>query len=461
MHYIPTITIENLYDMTREVRTAMARIISDMIKADNIIEESEIKDMKRLMSEYSITHQEMSDARKIRFTDAVNTLKDMTLKDRKEFFDRLYSVALSDNICVPREALLLIALQYCLIDIERRSEDGKLLPKPYLISCPTGEASFNDQYMVYLESSYDEERNIELMQHFRLLVTITRLCGFNFIYIPKMVEEFRGMNEQYVKDVISYMAPNLEEDYIQQVYDRLCDMTTVDFFRNVLYERLQVRALHNTPPSLLINIGTSVVPYCTAGGSVQYYTEFLCVPISSSILTLVDDILGFYQSKVSIRQSITINDSKGQFKYFGFYKALFDFLVAPPPIAPDLIFLGQDMKTGRYQVAFKFDEGNEKKLCLTPREYETYYQVALRSYKGQTKGLSISCDKNIKPTIAHIKGKISDEIPDLTYSDQYKPERDGNVYILRLDKSKVFVRVLTHHCGCEYDEIPIVKYDKK
>lgn len=447
--------------MTREVRTAMARIISDMIKADNIIEESEIKDMKRLMSEYSITHQEMSDARKIRFTDAVNTLKDMTLKDRKEFFDRLYSVALSDNICVPREALLLIALQYCLIDIERRSEDGKLLPKPYLISCPTGEASFNDQYMVYLESSYDEERNIELMQHFRLLVTITRLCGFNFIYIPKMVEEFRGMNEQYVKDVISYMAPNLEEDYIQQVYDRLCDMTTVDFFRNVLYERLQVRALHNTPPSLLINIGTSVVPYCTAGGSVQYYTEFLCVPISSSILTLVDDILGFYQSKVSIRQSITINDSKGQFKYFGFYKALFDFLVAPPPIAPDLIFLGQDMKTGRYQVAFKFDEGNEKKLCLTPREYETYYQVALRSYKGQTKGLSISCDKNIKPTIAHIKGKISDEIPDLTYSDQYKPERDGNVYILRLDKSKVFVRVLTHHCGCEYDEIPIVKYDKK
>ena len=53
--------------MTKEQRTAMARIISDMIKADNIIEESEIKDMKKLMSEYAITHQEMSDARKIRY----------------------------------------------------------------------------------------------------------------------------------------------------------------------------------------------------------------------------------------------------------------------------------------------------------------------------------------------------------------------------------------------------------
>ncbi|MBO7130499.1 MAG: hypothetical protein J6W05_12095 [Prevotella sp.] len=447
--------------MTKEQRTAMARIISDMIKADNIIEESEIKDMKKLMSEYAITHQEMSDARKIRFTDAVNTLKELPIKERQAFFDHIYNIALSDNVCVPREALLLIALQYCLIDTDKKTGDGKPFPKPYLISCPTGEASFNDQYMVYLESMFDEERNAELMQHFRLLVTITRLCGFNFIYIPKMVEEFRGMNEQYVKDVISYMAPNLEESFIQQVYDRLCDLTTVDFFRNVLYERLQVKALHNTPPSLLINIGTSVVPYCSAGGSVQYYTEFLCIPISSSILTLVDDILGFYQSKVSIRQSITINDSKGQFKYFGFYKALFDFLVAPPPIAPDLVFLGQDMKTGRYQVAFKFDDGNEKKICLTPREYDAYFQVALRSYKGRTKGLPISCDKHIKPTIAHIKGKISDEIPDLTYSDQYKPEREGNVFILRLDRSKVFVRVHTHNCGCEYEEISIVKYDKK
>ena len=447
--------------MTREQRTAMARIISDMIKADNIIEESEIKDMKKLMSEYAITHQEMSDARKIRFTDAVNTLKELSMKERKAFFDHIYSIALSDNICVPREALLLMALQYCLIETDKKTDNVESLPKPYLVSCPTGEASFNDQYMVYLESGYDEERNAELKQHFRLLVTITRLCGFNFIYIPKMVEEFRGMNEQYVKDVISYMAPNLEESFIQQVYDRLCDLTTVDFFRNVLYERLQVKALHNTPPSLLINIGTSVVPYCSVGGSIQYYTEFLCIPISSSILTLVDDILGFYQSKVSIRQSITINDSKGQFKYFGFYKALFDFLVAPPPIAPDLIFLGQDMKTGRYQVAFKFDDGKKMTICLTPAEYDAYFQVALRTHRPKFKGLPINYGNFLKATISKLKRKISDEIPDLTYSDQYKPEKDGNVYILRLDKSKVFVRQRTQNCGCEYEEIPIVKYDKK
>ncbi len=124
-------TIYNV--MTKEQRTAMARIISDMIKADNIIEESEIKDMKKLMSEYVITHQEMSDARKIRFTDAVNTLKELPIKERKSFFDHIYSIALSDNICVPREALLLIAFQYCLIEDYKNPNDGKPLPKPYYI----------------------------------------------------------------------------------------------------------------------------------------------------------------------------------------------------------------------------------------------------------------------------------------------------------------------------------------
>lgn len=447
--------------MTKEHRIALARIISDMIKADNIIEESEIRDMKQLMTEYGISHQEMSEACMIRFSDAVNTLKELPLKERKAFFDKIYKIALSDNICVPREALLLIALQYCLIESDRKNIDNVVLPSPYLISCPTGEASFNDQYMVYLESSYDEDCNEELKQNFRLLVTITRLSGFNFIYIPKMVEEFRGMNEQYVKDVISYMAPNLEDTAIHQVYHRLCDMTTVDFFRSVLYERLQVKALHNTPPSLLINIGTSVVPYCSAGGSVQYYAEFLCIPISSNILTLVDDILGFFQSKVSIRQSIIISDSKGQFKYFGFYKALFDFLIAPPPFAPDVVFLGQDVKTNKYMVAFKFEDGNEKKVTLSPKEYDIYFQVAFRTYRSQTKGLPVAYDKNIKPTIAHLRGNISKEIPDLTFSDQYKPERDGNVYVLRLDKSKVFVRVRTSGCDCGYEDIPISKYVKK
>ncbi len=443
--------------MTREQRIAIARVISDMIKADNIIEETEIKDMKRLMSDYSLTHQDMTDARNIKFSDAVPVLRELSPKDRKEFVTRIYGIAQSDNICVPREALLLIALKYCLLDDTPKDAQGRLLPRPYLVSCATGESTLNDQYMVYLESSFDKEMNDQLEKNFRLLVTLSRLSGFNFIYIPKMVSEFQNMRKEYVLDVISYMAPNLDTKYIRNVYERLCKMTTVDFFRNVLYERLQVQTPHNISPTLLINIGTSVVPYCSASGPVQYYTEFLCIPITTDILTIVESILGYYQSRVSVRQTITYGNGNGQFKYFGFYKALFDFLIAPPPVAPNLVFLGQNIKTGKYQVAFQFDGGFEKAIDLTPKEYDVFFSVAKKSYGKKPIGLPVGMDKGIKSVISHIKNKITYGIPDLTYAEQYKPQRNGNTYIIRLDCSKVFIRQLSLDCPSEYQDISITK----
>ncbi len=435
--------------MTREQRIAIGRVISDMIKADNIIEETEIRDMKRLMSDYSWTHQDMTDARNIKFSDAVPILRELSLKDRKEFVSKIYGIAQSDNICVPREALLLIALKYCLLNDDKKSSE-----RPYLVSCATGEATLNDQYMVYIESSFDKKMNEQLEHDFRLLVMMSRLSGFNFIYIPKMVSEFQNMRKEYVLDVISYMAPNLDEKFIRGVYDRLCKMTTVEFFRNVLYERLQVQTPHNIAPSLLINIGTSVVPYCSAGGPVQYYTEFLCVPITTDILTLVEGILGYYQSRVSVRQTITYGNANGQFKYFGFYKALFDFLIAPPPVAPKLVFLGQSIKTGKHQVAFHFDGGYEKTIDLTPKEYHTYLSIARRSYTERP-GLPVGTDRGLQSVISHIKSKITNGVPDLTYAEQYKPERKGNVYIIRLDRAKVFVRHRNLANDCEPCDTPI------
>lgn len=441
--------------MTKEQRTAMARIISDMIKADNIIEESEIKDMKRLMSKYSITQQDMSNARNVRFSEAVMILQDMPKTDRQAFFDCIYKIALSDNVCVPQEALLLIALQYCLVEHDRKDKNGNRTPKPYLISCPTGESTISDQYMVYLESAYSEERNAEIMHDFKLLVTQSRLNGFNFVYIPKMVEEFKEMDSQYVKDVISYMAPNLSEDIVADVYSRLCRMTTEEFFHSVLYEKLQVRAIFDAKPSILLNIGTSVVPYCTADGFVQYYSEFLCIPITTTTLSLVEEILAFYKSKVSVR-TVTITDNKGQFKYFGFYKALFDFLIEPPPIAPDLIFSGQNIKDGKYYVIFKFKDGQERKVQLMPKRYELYFQVVLATHKSKTKGLPTS--KVDKTVMSHLRSQLSAELTDIAFMEQYKPEKIGNMYAIRLDKNKIFVRNYNIENLNEYNDILIAKY---
>ena len=97
--------------MTKEQRIAISRVISDMIKADNIIEETEIQDMKQLMSDYSLTRQDMEAAQNIKLSDAIPVLRVLPQKVREELVNKIYGIAQSDNVCVPREALLLIALK--------------------------------------------------------------------------------------------------------------------------------------------------------------------------------------------------------------------------------------------------------------------------------------------------------------------------------------------------------------
>ena len=60
---------------TNKERIAIARIVSDMIKADNIIEESEIEMLNKFKSIYNIDSHILSEARHVKFSAAVSNLE--------------------------------------------------------------------------------------------------------------------------------------------------------------------------------------------------------------------------------------------------------------------------------------------------------------------------------------------------------------------------------------------------
>lgn len=436
--------------MTSRQRIAIARIISDMIKADNIIEEREIIDMKSLMEKYDLKPKHMSESRGIRFSEAVNELLELDRHERMELFEDIHSLSLSDKACVQKEALLLLALKFCLVERDayavRVSPSRRVTPR--LIACPTSESALSDPYIVYVESQFDQGRNREITEHFRLMCTSARLYGVNFIYIPELVREFMSMRRDYVTDVIRYMAPDLDGQEIERIYDRLRRMTTPTFFRDVLYDRLNVRMDPDIAPSLLINIGTSVVPYCVSDGPVQYYTEFLCLPLYADTLTVVDNVLQAYCSYVSLQYTPVTNHTDGHFRYFGFYKALFDFLIAPPPIQPDLVFLGPNILTNRCEVLFRYSANYEKTVQLTPQGYDTYYQCACG-------GISTDAFSHLKTVINRLRGKVERAIADVTCREKYKPERVLGRYKLTLDRSKIFKRRYLDPHHQSYEDQPL------
>jgi len=448
---------------TFKERIAIARIVSDMIKADNIIEESEIEMLNHLKGVYNIDRLILSQARQIKFSDAVRDLGSLKDEEKIDFFKCIHSMALADGVCVSKEAMLLLALRLFLgieedemnrhqFRINHEHKDIKL------ISCPTGEASLASQYVIYIEGEYNEAANRNIKDKFEINVLNLRQWGFDFIYIPSLIDEFREMNTDYVKDVVRYMAPELSNDTIDLVYERLLKMNTVTFCNYVLAEKLHVDAVKNSAPSLLINIGTSIVPYCTITGPVECYTEFLCVPATEDITYQIKEFVKAYSRMVSFYAAANpanIDDSPNRFKYFGFYKAMFDFLVRAEPKE-------SDMEVHPWNNLIDFPQIQVEALKLTPQESALYKLILEMTFNHSLGGLPTSCTeyqseiekmyrkiyhKNnadfpepLAPIRSKIESKMRKHLKDLANLEDYIPRMNDGKYMITARPERVKVR---------------------
>jgi hypothetical protein len=389
---------------TNKQRIAIARIVSDMIKADNIIEESEIQMLNRFKELYQIDSATLYEARRIKFSTAVQDLATLDDDKKIELFNILHDVALADNVCVPREALLLLALQYTLGIVPDPTRPGtwKITPTNgiKLIACPTGDNTITTQYVIYIEGQYNAIINRNIRQNLEHSVLKLREWGFDFIYIPALIDEFREMNAEYVKNVIQYMAPELSNETIETVYGRLLRMDTISFCNHVLAENLHVDSVKDSVPSLFINIGTSFVPYYSIHNQVECYTEFLCIPLSEDIMTQIHEFTQAYCNLVSFRpfDPYTPVSKRNYFKYFGFYKAMFDFLVKAEPQESDLIL-------HPWNSTFEFPGAQVQSLTLAPQEAALYKLILECTYNRTWGGLPTTYTKHQRD-IEHLYATI-------------------------------------------------------
>ena len=140
---------------TQKHRVAIARILSDLIKSDKIIEQSEIKLYNQLQQTFGITQKDRIDAQYITLSRAIMDVRDLDDRDKEELQNALSRTANADNQCVAREALILLTLKYVLYDTDEKYE---------VISCATNESYIDDKFMVVVDSSEyqdDDTNNIE------------------------------------------------------------------------------------------------------------------------------------------------------------------------------------------------------------------------------------------------------------------------------------------------------------
>ena len=173
---------------------ALARIISDAILADRIIDEEEIANYKELLGDApdsKLVYKDKSSGKEVSFKDkslafAVETLKST---EAKECLDRVLDrIIHSDGVCSSSEAKFQIALDYYFNHNEIHTLCGKICHKYEIKSFKLYDMLLGQNFVFYTENHKDKELNDEISRNYSIISNLLASIGFQFVYIPELAK---------------------------------------------------------------------------------------------------------------------------------------------------------------------------------------------------------------------------------------------------------------------------------
>ena len=471
--------------LNTDEKTAIFRIAFDLIKADEIIESGEIGKLNDLKEQFKITDPKVKkEAQELSFSQAVERLRNLPLNlygkkdedDVKTLLKWLEDVTLADGSCMPSEAILLEALRCCLLKDTRDMCS--------VMSSNSLGAKVAPMTVLYVEGQNNGVINSIIANNYREIVNEFRLAGFDFIYIPKVAEKFKRLNENFLRDVISNLAPTLNDEDTDKIYHGLCNLSTSDFCRSVLINKLALPDDIISEPALLIKIGESTVANKRASkddtcDDVEYnkiVPEYLKIELSEDPINDIRNFVDEYRKLLSADQVLlTRTKDTGWFVYSGFYRTFFDMLAYPGRKVESRVVI--DLTSKRY-TKILLPEINEE-ISLGSAKQRTIYILVLL-YRSLNKVANLNSGKtvnvlkqlydkigsgqrdygdpevNLTQDISRIRNTVS-KITLLKYLDKYTVERnekDKLILSTGIDPKKIFVT------EDGKNEIPLSEYDK-
>jgi hypothetical protein len=402
--------------MTTQEIVAITRIFTDLIKADDILDISEMKFMTRMKEKYKIKVEHMIAAQKTDFANAVNVIKKLSPVTVRELLDDMRELTLTDGSCAPEEAFYVMALNLCL--------SPKYSDCCELISTNVTNIAIDIKNVIYIETEYDDDYNDFIRDNLRYIKNDFKLVGLEFVYIPQIAQDFTGMDTKYLHEIIEFLAPTLSVDEQDHLFDYLRRITTVEFCDEFLIKRIGLEALYDSEPSL-------VFPICRNNERTVYMHVTLGHDVKQDLLRFID----LYKSLTRNNASLIYNnkEDKERFAYYGFHRSLFELIAFP----------GEDIESriiiDLYRRKVTFADLGEQ-LDLSVKQLALYILIVQQSICTKAHGLIDDAPKskleNIERVFRHIYGMMSSSDNDTGYTAGINPA------LARIRKSIKSVRYL-------------------
>lgn len=437
---------------------AFVRVISELIRIDDVIDAEEIAMLTELERQYGFNRSYKREAMRLTLADAIEQLSSLDLQARTQIMQAFEALAGADRICVTREAIMLLALRYCL--------EGKQDRQCHVIECPASMAAPDQApYVMYAESDYDDVRHEQMDAKMELIQLMLQKYGLRLFYVEQIVSKLSEMDKEMMLMTLGYLAPELDDEQIEQMYDRMLSTSTEVFTTRVMARDLQVAALRNIKPSLLISMGST----------------FLCITLQDTIENHIKSFLndfGQLVSPQSISANIRLEAGEDKLRYFGYYKAFFDFILKAEPKESRLV-------VWPLKSEFEFPEV-KRTLRLNQQEASLYTLILEYTYKHDGKGLplcytpaqkqiealyrTIYCCKkcvdekdviypeNLAPIRAKIEKKMREQLSGLSNIEDYIPHNDNRQGFYRVS---AHVRNIMVKADIREEEVNLQDYQWK
>lgn len=351
--------------MTAKERAAVTRILIDLVKADKVIDSREMNLYASLKLKYSIVKKNEVEAYAMTLGEAVGVLKEMDPAVLSDLLCTFEEMTVSDGISAREEALLMLALKACLGGGDRDCD---------VISNTVEDVWFDERQVLYVESRYDRALNDSIERDYRAVSRELKMCGLDFVYLPKIVAHYAGTPEKLFNEVASLLSPSLSQNAITGLLEKIKLIQTDTFCIEQLHHKLGFRELADTPPALLVRISQSRV-------GDKFYTNFLRVELEDDVLPTVQRLVDIFLGYHTVDQLVISNkkDERGSFLYKGFYRQIFEILLLQKSVTCHLLV---DFVHGR----FMFPEIDVVLSGLHRKEKALYVLFLYEAYSGAVRG---------------------------------------------------------------------------
>jgi len=373
--------------LTKKQKEALARVMSNLIMADNVIDEEEIEKFTNLFGEED--REIFIKAQQMTFEEAIKRLSSSGNGDRRCAIEMLKLVANSDGVCDPTEAYLILAIKFVLEQNNYSVSSYKMTD--YYIS---------NRFVIYVEPTDLEEANVgnvittrkNVEDNLNIISHLFASIGIQFLYIPQVVNLYKGgendgneRRNKFVK-MASYLFPTISDNDAMDAYNIITNLKIRTFVKDYLKSKLHFTTSEKHP-EFLVMLGRSEVVTCGLNGKykIDKYIDVLHMEIQDcDAKGLVERFVNEFNETVSYNHYFTFNPSNRRISYQGISKLFFNLVLRPLQTINDWTL---DVYTGHHDQIILI---NGIDLELDYGHAARYLAIAYTSFYGDKKGFPCS-----------------------------------------------------------------------